>query len=378
MFTRKIFNEEQKQFRETVSKFIRKELVPHHHEWEKNGVVPKEIWLKAGNAGILCPNVPSQFGGVDGDFRFNVIIAEELAKAGTTGPGFAVHSDIVAPYIVNYCNDKQKKEILPDMVEGKKISAIAMTEPGTGSDLQNIKTKAIIEGKSICLSGSKTFITNGQNADMIIVVAKTDSSKKAKGISLIICESHRKGFKRGKNLKKIGMKAQDTSELFFEDVILPVENIIGNKGQGFSQLMDELPQERLSIAVTAISAAQAALDWTISYTKHREAFGRKIIDFQNTKFVLAKLKTELNVARAYLDRCIKEHINNNFSAEDGAMAKLWTTDLQFKVLDECLQLHGGYGYMQEYQIARAFTDSRVQRIYGGTNEIMKEIISRNL
>ncbi len=378
MFSRKIFTQEQELFRETVSRFIKKEIVPYHSIWENDGVVPKDIWLMAGDAGILCPNVSSQYGGVNGDFRFNVIITEELAKAGATGPGFAVHSDIVAPYIINYCNEEQKKNILPSMVKGETITAIAMTEPGTGSDLQNIKTKALVEGDKIILNGSKTFITNGQNANLILVVAKTDISKKAKGISIVICESNRDGFKRGKNLKKIGMRAQDTSELFFEDVHLPVENIIGHKGQGFSQLMDELPQERLSISVTAVSAAQAALDWTISYTKEREAFGKKIIDFQNTKFILAKLKTELNVARAYLDRCIKEHLNNNFSAEDGAMAKLWTTELQFKVLDECLQLHGGYGYMQEYPIAKAFSDSRVQRIYGGTNEIMKEIIGRTL
>ena len=253
-----------------------------------------------------------------------------------------------------------------------------MTEPNTGSDLQNIKTNAIIQNNKIILNGSKTFITNGYNANLILVVAKTDIHKKAKGISIVLCEEHRKGFKRGRNLKKIGLKAQDTSELFFEDVELPLENILGKSGQGFFQLMDELPQERLSIAVTAVSAAEAALNWTISYTKERTAFDKKIIDFQNTKFILAKLKTEVTVARTFIDKCIKEHINNNFSAEDGAIAKLFCTELQFKVMDECLQLFGGYGYMQEYPIARAFVDSRIQRIYGGTNEIMKEIISRNL
>ena len=378
MFERKIFTEEQNFFRETVSKFIKKEILPYHKKWEGNGVVSKELWIKAGHAGLLCPNVPENYGGIGGDFRFNIIIAEELAKAGATGPGFAVHSDIVAPYIINYCSEKQKKYYLPKMISGEIITAIAMTEPGTGSDLQNIKTKATISTDTVTLNGSKTFITNGQNANLVLVVAKTDTSQKAKGISIILCEENNKGFKRGKNLEKIGMKAQDTSELYFEEVILPKENILGNAGQGFSQLMDELPQERLSIAVTAISAAEAALNWTIAYVKERTAFDKKIIEFQNTKFTLAKLKADITVGRAFIDRCIKEHINNNFSAEDGAIAKLWCTDLQFKVMDECLQLHGGYGYMKEYPIARAFLDSRVQRIYGGTNEIMKEIISRNL
>ena len=378
MFQRKIFNEEQQQFRNTVAKFVKKEISPNHLKWEKEGIVPKELWLSAGEKGILCPNVPEQYGGIGGDFRFNVIVTEELAKSGATGPGFAVHSDIVAPYLINYASTDQKKEILPLMVKGACITAIAMSEQGTGSDLQNIKTKASINKSEIVLSGSKTFITNGQNADLVLVVAKTDASKKAKGISIILCETDRLGFKKGKNLEKLGLKAQDTSELFFDNIKLPKSNILGEQGHGFFQLMDELPQERLSIAVTAISSAEAALNWTIAYTKEREAFGKKIIDFQNTKFTLAKLKTELAVARAYIDRCIKEHLNNNFSAEDGAMAKLWTTDLQCKVMDECLQLYGGYGYMLEYPISRAFADSRVQKIYGGTNEIMKEIISRNL
>ncbi len=378
MFERKIFTEEQNIFRENVSKFFKKEILPNHSKWEKDGIVPKEFWLKAGENGLLCPNVPKKYGGIEGDFRFNVIIVEELAKLGASGPGFAVHSDIVTPYFINYGSEKQKNSYLPKMIKGEIITAIAMSEPGTGSDLQNIKTKASINENGIVLNGAKTFITNGQNADVVLVVAKTDTSKNAKGISILICEKNRKGFKKGKNLKKIGMKAQDTSELFFDEVILPKENILGEPGFGFVQLMDELPQERLSIAVSAISAAEAALNWTISYAKERSAFNKKIIEFQNTKFTLAKLKSEITVARTFIDRCIKEHINNNFTAEDGAIAKLWTTELQFKVIDECLQLHGGYGYMEEYQISRAFIDSRVQRIYGGTNEIMKEIISRNL
>ncbi len=276
MFERKIFTEEQNFFRETVSKFIKKEILPFHKQWEKEGVVPKELWLKAGKAGLLCPNAPQNYGGIGGDFRFNVVIIEELAKAGATGPGFAVHSDIVAPYIINYCSEKQKNYYLPKMISGEIITAIAMTEPGAGSDLQNIQTKAVINEDNIILSGSKTFITNGQNANLVLVVAKTDTSKKAKGISIILCEANNKGFQRGKNLEKIGMKAQDTSELYFEEVTLPRENILGHSGQGFSQLMDELPQERLSIAVTAISAAEAALDWTISYTKERTVFKKKL------------------------------------------------------------------------------------------------------
>ena len=378
MFERNIFTEEQNFFRKTANKFVEKEVLPYHDKWEKDGFVPRDLWLKAGEIGLLCPNVPKKYGGIGGDFRFNVIVIEDLARIGATGPGFAVHSDIVAPYLINYSTEKQKNNYLPKMVKGELITAIAMTEPNTGSDLQNIRTKAIIEEKKIILNGSKTFITNGQNANLILVIAKTDISKKAKGISIILCEDTRKGFKRGRNLKKIGLKAQDTSELFFEDIELPLDNILGNSGHGFFQLMDELPQERLSIAVTAVSAAEAALNWTISYTKERKAFNKKIIDFQNTKFTLAKLKAEITVARTFIDKCIEEHIKNNFSAEDGAIAKLWCTDLQFKVMDECLQLFGGYGYMQEYPIAKAFMDSRVQRIYGGTNEIMKEIISRNL
>ncbi len=378
MLQRNIFTEEQSFFRQTVSKFVEKEILPHHNKWETEGRVPKDLWLKAGELGLLCPNVPKEYGGIGGDFRFNVIVIEELAKIGATGPGFAVHSDIVAPYLINYSSEKQKHIYLPKMVKGEFITAIAMTEPNTGSDLQNIKTRAIVEKNRILLNGSKTFITNGQNANLILVIAQTDITKKAKGISIVLCEDNRKGFKRGKNLKKIGMKAQDTSELFFENIELPLENLLGNSGQGFSQLMEELPQERLSIAVTAVAAAEAALNWTVDYAKERNAFNKKIIEFQNTKFILAKLKAEIRVARIFIDKCIEDHIKNNFSAEHGAIAKLWCTELQFKVMDECLQLFGGYGYMQEYPIARAFMDARVQRIYGGTNEIMKEIISRNL
>ncbi len=378
MISRKLFNEEQIIFKETVEKFIEKEIRPNHQQWEKDGFVPKELWKKAGSKGLLCPNVPEEFGGVGGDFRYNVIVTEALAHAGATGPGFAVHSDIIAPYLINYGTHEQKSNWLPKMVKGETITAIAMTEPSTGSDLQNIKTKIIKKNEELILNGSKTFITNGQNADLVIVVAKSNENKKGKGISLVLCEADRIGFKKGKNLEKIGLKAQDTSELYFDNVHLPYNNILGIEGNGFVQLMEELPQERLSIAVTAIASAEAALRWTLSYVKEREAFGKKLIDFQATKFTLAELKTELNIARIFIDKCISDHLNKEFNAIDGAMAKLWSTELQCKVIDSCLQLYGGYGYMWEYPIARAYADARIQKIYGGTNEIMKELISRSL
>ena len=373
-----LFEENHDIFRESVKRFIQKHVIPYHEEWEKEGVVPRDFWLEAGAAGILCPDLPTQYGGPGGDFRHNVVVVEEMMKVGATGPGISVHSDIVAPYILNYGTESQKNAWLPGMCEGRLISAIAMTEPGAGSDLQSVKTTAKYQDREIILNGQKTFITNGQSADLIIVVAKTESHHGAKGISLIVCEGDRKGFKRGRNLDKIGLKAQDTSELFFDNVRIPKENLLGGKNKGFYHLMDELPQERLSIAVAAVSAAEAALDWTIQYVKERNAFGKKIIDFQNTKFKLAELKTQLSVARIYIDECINKHLRGDLDAVQGAMAKLWTTDLQCKVIDECVQLHGGYGYMREYPIAKAYEDARVQRIYGGTNEIMKEIISRTL
>ena len=373
-----LFEENHDIFRESVRRFIQKHVTPYHEEWEKEGVVPRDFWLEAGAAGILCPDLPTQYGGPGGDFRHNVVVVEEMMKVGASGPGISVHSDIVSPYILNYGTESQKNAWLPGMCEGRLISAVAMTEPGAGSDLQSVKTTAKYQDHEIILNGQKTFITNGQSADIVIVVAKTESQHGAKGISLIVCESDREGFKRGRNLDKIGLKAQDTSELFFDNVKIPKENLLGGKNKGFYHLMDELPQERLSIAVAAVSAAEAALDWTIQYVKERNAFGKKIIDFQNTKFKLAELKTQLSVARIYIDECINKHLRGDLDAVQGAMAKLWTTDLQCKVIDECVQLHGGYGYMREYPIAKAYEDARVQRIYGGTNEIMKEIISRTL
>ena len=375
---RKIFDESHEIFRESVKRFVKKHIEPFHSEWEKNGVVSRDFWLEAGAAGILCPDVPEEFGGPGGDFRHNVIVVEELMRVGATGPGLSVHSDIVTPYILNYGTESQKNSWLPGMCEGRLIGAIAMTEPSTGSDLQSVKTKAIINNNEIILNGQKTFITNGQTADLIIVVAKTDPNSGAKGTSLIMCEGDREGFKRGRNLDKIGLKAQDTSELFFDNVKLPKSNLLGSEGKGFYHLMEELPQERLAIAVSAVAACEAALNWTIEYVNERNVFGKKIAEFQNTKFKLAELKTQLTVAQIYIDECINKHLNSDFDAVEGAMAKLWTTELQCKLVDECVQLHGGYGYMREYPIARAWEDARVQRIYGGTNEIMKEIISRTL
>ena len=331
---RKIFDESHNMFRESVKRFVKKHVEPYHSEWEKKGIVSRDFWLEAGAAGILCPNVPEEYGGSGADFRYNVIIVEEFMKVGATGPGISVHSDIVTPYILHYGTESQKSSWLPGMCEGRLVGAIAMTEPGTGSDLQSVKTSAKITDDEIILNGQKTFITNGQNADLIIVVAKTDPNAGAKGTSLIMCEGDRDGFKRGRNLDKVGLKAQDTSELFFDNVKLPIANLIGSKGKGFYSLMEQLPQERLAIAVSAVAAADAALDWTIEYVNERNAFGKKISEFQNTKFKLAELKTELSVAQIYIDECIDKHLNNNFDAVEGAMAKLWTTDLQCKLVDD--------------------------------------------
>ncbi|MBT3701901.1 MAG: acyl-CoA dehydrogenase [Alphaproteobacteria bacterium] len=373
-----MYEEDHAIFRDSVRKFVEKEVAPYHEQWEKDSIVPKSLWLKAGEAGLLSPTVPEEYGGPGCDFRYNGIVSEELARCGYTGPGFSLHSDIAVPYLVNYGSEEQKQEYLPKCVSGECIMAIAMTEPGTGSDLQGVKTTAKLDGNEYVINGSKTFITNGQNANLIIVVAKTDPDAGAKGTSLILVESHREGFKRGRNLEKLGMKAADTSELFFDEVRVPTSNCLGEENKGFIYLMQDLPQERLSVAVAAVAACEGALQWTLDYTAERKAFGKSISEFQNTKFKLAELKTEITIARVFVDRCLELHVNGDLDVETAAMAKLWTTDLQGKVMDECLQLHGGYGFMWEYPISRAYADARVQRIYAGTNEIMKEIISRKL
>jgi len=378
MLPRTLFSEEHELFREQVRKFVEREIVPHHPKWEKEKVVPRSVWLAAGEAGLLLPAIPDEYGGSGGDRLHSAIVMEELARAGASGPGFSLHSDIVAPYILAYGTEDQKRKFLPRMAKGEIIGAIAMTEPGAGSDLQGVRTTALPRGNGYLLNGQKTFITNGQNADVVITVAKTDPSQGAKGITLFLVERGMQGFERGRNLEKLGMHAQDTSELFFQDVELPGDARLGNEGEGFILLMKELAWERLQIAISGISAAEAALQWTIDYTRERKAFGRAIHDFQTTKHKLAELKTEVQVGRTFVDRCLQQMMEHELDATTAAMAKYWVTDLQCKVMDVCVQLHGGYGYMMEYPITRAYADARVQRIYGGTNEIMKELIARAL
>lgn len=378
MIPRTLFSSDHETFRDTVRKFLENEAVPHHEEWEQTGQVPKELWRKAGEQGFLCPMVSEEYGGIGADFLYSVVVSEEISRAGLTGIGWGLHTEIVAPYIEHYGSEEMKQRLLPKMVSGELIGAIAMSEPGAGSDLQGVKTNAVKDGDHYILNGSKTFITNGQNADIVIVVAKTDPSKGAKGTSLLIVEEGMEGFQKGKNLKKVGMKAQDTSELFFQDVKVPVENLIGDEGMGFIYLMQELPQERLGIAINGLAMAESAFEHTLDYVKERKAFGQRVADFQNTQFKLAELRTKLDVARAYVDRCLEMHLKKELDIPTAAGAKYWVTDLQCEIIDECLQLHGGYGYMWEYPIARMYADARVQRIYGGTNEIMKTIIARAL
>ena len=378
MIPRTVYESEHEMFRDSVRRFLEKEAVPFHGDWEKAGQIDRALWIKAGSQGFLCPTVPEAFGGVGADFRYNAIVDEEVARLGLTGIGFGLHSDIVAPYLIHHGSEYLKEKYLPGMVSGDIVTAIAMTEPAAGSDLQGVKTTAVRDGDHYLINGSKTFITNGQLADMVIVVCKTDPAAGASGTSLFVVDAGVEGFSKGQNLEKIGMKAQDTSELFFQDVRVPQENLLGKAGMGFAYLMQELPQERLSVGVNAVANAEAALEWTTEYVREREAFGKPLAKFQNTRFKLAELATEVSVARTFLDRCLDLHIQGQLDVPTAAQVKLWCTDMQCRVLDECLQLHGGYGYMWEYPIARAWADARVQRIYAGTNEIMKEIIARSL
>ncbi|MWV16519.1 acyl-CoA dehydrogenase [Pseudomonas sp. L-22-4S-12] len=378
MIPRTLFSHEHEQFRESVRKFFEQEAVPFHAQWEKDGHIDRALWNKAGEAGMLCSHIPEEYGGMSADFLYSAVVIEEQSRLGLSGIGFSLHSDIVAPYILHYGSEEQKKHYLPKLVSGELVTAIAMTEPGTGSDLQGVKTTAVLDGEEYVINGSKTFITNGFLADLVIVVAKTDAKAGAKGISLFLVEANTPGFAKGKRLEKVGMKAQDTSELFFQDVRVPKENLLGKEGMGFVYLMQELPQERLTVGLLAISSAEAALEWTKDYTRERKAFGKAVADFQNTRFKLAEMATEIQIGRVFVDRCLELHLQGKLDVPTAAMLKYWSTDLQCKVIDECVQLHGGYGYMLEYPIARAWADSRVQRIYAGTNEIMKEIISRAL
>lgn len=375
---RAIYEEEHHIFRDSVRKFFEAEATPHGEEWNKAGKVPREFWNKLGDAGLLCPQLPEEYGGVGGDYRFNCIINEEQVYQRAGGAAIAVHSDIVAPYLLDYGSDELKERILPKMATGEMVGAIAMTEPGTGSDLQGIRTTAKLDGNHYVINGSKTFISNGQNCDFVIVACKTDPEAGARGVSLIVVEADREGFRRGRNLDKIGQHSSDTSELFFDEVRVPTTNMIGHENAGFMYLMQQLPQERLSIGFIAMAGAQRAFDITLEYVKEREAFGRSIMNFQNTRFKMAEMKTELEVGWAFVDQCLARHIKGELDAAGGAMSKLWTTEMQGRVVDTCVQLHGGYGFMAEYEIAHHYTDSRVQRIYGGTSEIMKELIGRTL
>ncbi|MEI5681540.1 MULTISPECIES: acyl-CoA dehydrogenase family protein [unclassified Mesorhizobium] len=363
-----------------ASKFLEAEIAPRYDEFEKAEIFDRESWQKAGENGLLCASMPEAYGGSGGTFAHESAIIEAISHVGVDGFGIALHNSIVAPYILHYGSEEQKKKWLPRMASGELIGAIAMTEPGAGSDLQGVKTRAEKDGNQYRINGSKTFITNGQLANLIIVVTKTDPAKGAKGTSLIVVETDEvEGFERGRNLDKIGLKSNDTSELFFNDVRVPTANLLGHEeGQGFVQLMQQLPQERLQIGTTAIAMAERALALTIDYVKERKAFGKTILDFQNTQFKLAELKTEVTIGRVFYNNCVERHINGGLDPVTASMAKYWLSDLQGKVVDECLQLHGGYGYMNEYPIARMYRDARVQRIYGGTNEIMKLLIARSL
>ena len=368
-------------FEKSVERFLDDHAPPERVEqWRRAGIVERSMWREAGKAGLLCLAIPEEYGGANGDFRHEVVMMEQVARKEISGFAVALHNAIVAPYLLHYGSEEQKKAWLPKMASGELVGAIAMTEPGAGSDLQGISTTARLEGNRYVINGQKTFISNGQLADLIIVVAKTDPSKGAKGTSLIAVETADvEGFHRGRNLDKVGMEAQDTSELFFDNVRVPTSNLLGGEeGRGFAQLMQQLPQERLTIGVTGVAVMERALEHTIAYVKEREAFGQRLIDFQNTQFKLAECKTEATVARIFIDRLIGLHLEGRLDAATASMAKYWVSDLENKVVDACLQLFGGYGYMNEYPIARMFRDSRVQRIYGGSNEIMKVLIARTL
>ncbi len=372
-----VYGAEHNQFRDTVRRFLEREVAPHYDRWEQQGIVDRSYWDACGAAGLLCPSVPEQYGGLGLDFRYNAVIDEETGYAGVLLPSL-LQSDVTVGYIERYASEEQKRDYLPKMVSGELVVAIAMTEPSTGSDLQSIRTTARRDGDTLVVNGSKTFISNGQTADIVIVVAKTGADAGAKGISLVLVEADRPGFKRGRNLDKIGQHSSDTSELFFEEVHVPLSNVLGKEGVGFTYLMNQLAQERLSIAVSAQGAAQRAFDEAVRYTKDRPAFGKTVFDFQNTRFSLADLKSKLQVGWAHLDWAIDRHCKGQLTAAEASAAKYWHTETQWQVVDVALQLHGGSGYMNEYLIARLWRDARVQRIYGGTSEIMREVVSRSL
>jgi alkylation response protein AidB-like acyl-CoA dehydrogenase len=378
---RQLFTEEHDLFRASFRQFVDQEIVPNFEQWERDGIVPRELFTKAGASGFLGTDVPEEHGGggVD-DFRYNLIIGEEVQRSGTGGAGLGItlHNDICLPYFLSLCTEEQKERWLPGICSGELITAVAMTEPGIGSDLASMKTTAIRDGDNYVVNGSKTFITNGINADLVITAVKTDPSQRHKGMSLVIIERGMEGFERGRNLEKVGLHSQDTAELFFTDVQVPVANLLGTEGQGFVHLVHNLPQERISIAAAGVAAAEAAFGWTLDYVKERQAFGQPIGSFQNSRFELAEMRTEIDLGRVFVDRCIEALNDGELTAEEAAEAKWWCTELQKRVVDRCVQLHGGYGYMHEDPIARAYTDARITTIYGGTTEIMKEIVGRSL
>jgi alkylation response protein AidB-like acyl-CoA dehydrogenase len=378
MVQRALFSPQHDQFRESVRRFVQTELVPHHAEWERNKIVPRSVWRKAGEVGMLCCNVPETYGGAGADWLYNVIVIEELARENLSGPGFMVHSEMAAPYILSWGSEEIRKTWLPKMVTGEAIGAIAMTEPSAGSDAKNIKLRAGRDGDHYVLDGQKVYISNGQNADIVMTCCKTDPDAGAKGVSLILVETDREGFTRGRNLEKIGLKAQDTSELFYSGVRVPVGNRLGEENRGFAMMMTKLAQERLTQAIRSIVVAEQAIRWTVEYTRERTAFDGTIADFQNTQFVLAALDAETTGLRVFVDWCIARFLKGELSATDAAKVKLLVTDLHCKVVDQCLQFFGGYGYMTEYPIARAYIDARITRIAGGAAEVMKQIIARDL
>jgi alkylation response protein AidB-like acyl-CoA dehydrogenase len=375
---RELFTPEHEQFRVSVRRFIETDVSPHHAEWEAAGIVPRDIWRRAGEIGMLCPNVPEEYGGAGGDWLYNAVVIEEMARAGITGPGFMIHSEMVAPYILAWGSEETKRTWLPRMVTGEAIGALGMTEPGAGSDAKAIRTRAVRDGDHYVIDGQKVYISNGQLCDLIVLACKTDPAAGAKGVSLIVVDTATPGFERGRNLAKIGLKAQDTSELFFSGVRVPAGNRLGEEGRGFSMMMTKLAHERLSQAVRSVCVCEAAIDWTVDYTRERPAFGHTIADFQNTQFVLAELATETMSARIFTDWCIKRFMEGRLSSVDAAKVKLLVTNLHCKVVDQCLQFFGGYGYMSEYPIARAYIDARITRIAGGAAEVMKQIIGRDL
>ncbi|GAB3656669.1 acyl-CoA dehydrogenase family protein [Ramlibacter alkalitolerans] len=382
MIERTLFSSEHEAFRDAFRRFVDRQVAPFHAQWEEQGYVDRALWQQAGANGYLCPTMPEAYGGAGADKLYSVVQMEELARGGFTGVGFGLHNEIVAPYVLHYGSEEQKQRWLPRLASGDMVGAIAMSEPAAGSDLQGIQSTAIRQGDgSYLLNGSKTFITNGWHADLVIVVAKTDPAAGAKGTSLLVVERGMQGFEKGQRLKKLGLKAQDTSELFFDNVRVPAENLLGGpalENRGFVCLMEQLPWERMQIAVTAVAASEAAIAWTLQYVKDRRVFGQSLAGFQNTRYKLAELQTEVQVARVFVDRCLELVLHDKLDTATASMAKYWTTDLQCKVMDECVQLHGGYGFMWEVAITRAYADARVQRIYGGTNEIMKEVISRSM